>query len=235
MFLIGLTGGIASGKSTVANFFRQLGCPILDADLIAREVVQPNKLAWKKIVQYFGNEILLEDGQLNRPMLGQIVFSDPAKRKVLNSITHPEIQKSMMWQIFLHFIRGHQFVILDIPLLYEGSKMIKILKEVVVVSCDEETQLQRLMQRNSFTEEEAQSRIHAQMPLRHKCQLAHHVIDNTGSIEQTQEQVEALCGRFRRYYTHWVFRLVFLSGFALCSGTFLVVVRYVLRLCGWRK
>ncbi|XP_070566456.1 dephospho-CoA kinase domain-containing protein-like [Ptychodera flava] len=235
MFLIGLTGGIASGKSTVANFFRELGCPILDADVIAREVVEPNKPAWKKIVKHFGNEILLENGQLNRPMLGQIVFSNPAQRKVLNSITHPEIQKSMMWQIFLYFIKGHQFVILDIPLLYEGSKLKKVLKEVIVVSCDEETQLNRLMQRNDFSEEEAMNRIQSQMPLTQKCQLANHIIDNTGTVEQTQEQVSTLYRQFRNYHTHWVFRLVFLFAFATFSGTFLLIIRFINKLRQWRQ
>ncbi|XP_002741436.1 dephospho-CoA kinase domain-containing protein-like [Saccoglossus kowalevskii] len=235
MFLIGLTGGIASGKSTVAEMFKELGCTILDADQIAREVVQPNKPAWKKIVKYFGDGILLEDGRLNRPKLGELVFTDPVKRKKLNSMTHPEIQKMMMWQLFYCFLKGHQFVILDIPLLYETSSMLKFLKEVIVVYCDSDMQLDRLMNRNELSKEEAVNRIESQMPLSHKIQLGDHIIDNTGSVENTQDQVDKLYRTFRGYHTHWILRFVLVSVFATFTYSILGIVKFILQFTGIKK
>ncbi|XP_074782633.1 dephospho-CoA kinase domain-containing protein [Athene noctua] len=106
MFLVGLSGGIASGKSTVVAVLRELGCAVIDADVIAREVVQPRFKAYQQIVRYFGTEILLENGEINREALANIIFSHPEKRQLLNSITHPEIQKEMLKQILKHFVLG---------------------------------------------------------------------------------------------------------------------------------
>ncbi|XP_072028665.1 dephospho-CoA kinase domain-containing protein-like [Amphiura filiformis] len=215
MFLIGLTGGIASGKSTVANYFRDLGVTIIDADKIARKVVEPHRPAWKLIVRHFGEEILLEDGSINRAKLGTIIFADHSKRRVLNSCTHPYIQREMFSEIVKCFIRGEHYAILDIPLLYEGSKLLSFINQVIVVYCDKENQLFRLMARNYLTKEEAQQRIDAQMSLDKKCDLADHVIDNNQTKDRTKEAVLNLHAKFQQSWIHWKLRLV-LIGLVLC-------------------
>ncbi|XP_038635371.1 dephospho-CoA kinase domain-containing protein isoform X1 [Scyliorhinus canicula] len=189
MFLVGLTGGIASGKSTVAAVFRELGCPVVDADQIARQIVEPDSPAYWAIVRSFGEEILLEDKKINREKLGNIIFTDVEKRQLLNSITHPEIHKAMLKQIFKYFIQGYRYVILDVPLLFETNKLARFMKHTVVVYCDPQAQLTRLMKRNSLTQAEAERRIGAQMPLEQKRKLANHVIDNSGDSVSTYRQV----------------------------------------------
>ncbi|KAJ8284414.1 hypothetical protein COCON_G00032640 [Conger conger] len=191
MFLVGLTGGIASGKSTVSSALRDLGCPIIDADVVARQVVEPNSPAYCKIVQHFGSEILLENGEIDRQKLGQIVFSCTEKRKLLNSITHPEIHKAMLRQILFYFFRGYRYVVLDVPLLFETRRLTRFLNHTVVVYCDPATQLSRLMQRDRITQEQAEQRIASQMPLNEKRGLANHVIENSGSREDTHRQALA--------------------------------------------
>ncbi|XP_063156612.1 dephospho-CoA kinase domain-containing protein [Candoia aspera] len=189
MFLVGLTGGIASGKSTVVALLQELGCVVIDADVIARQVVQPCFQAYQRIVHSFGPEILLESGEINREALGSIIFSQPEKRQLLNSITHPEIQKEMLKQILKYFVLGYRYVILDIPLLFEAKMLTKFMKHTVVVYCDPQVQLSRLMHRNGLTQAEAEARISAQMPLAQKVKLADHVIDNSGDTEATKRQV----------------------------------------------
>ncbi|NWW94876.1 DCAKD protein, partial [Rhynochetos jubatus] len=195
MFLVGLTGGIASGKSTVVAVLRELGCAVIDADAIAREVVQPRFKAYRQIVHYFGTEILLENGEINREALGNIIFSHPEKRQLLNSITHPEIQKEMLKQILKYFVLGYRYVILDIPLLFETNRLTKFMKYTVLVYCDLPTQLSRLMKRNRLAQAEAEARIASQLPLDKKCKLASHVIDNSGDRESTRWQVLRLHAR----------------------------------------
>ncbi|NXT19984.1 DCAKD protein, partial [Syrrhaptes paradoxus] len=189
MFLVGLSGGIASGKSTVVAVFRELGCAVIDADVIAREVVQPRLKAYQQIVRYFGTEILLENGEINREALGNIIFSHPEKRQLLNSITHPQIQKEMLKQIFKYFLLGYRYVILDIPLLFETKRLTKLMRHTVVVYCDPPAQLSRLMRRNGLSQAEAEARIASQLPLDEKRKLATHVIDNSGDRENTRQQV----------------------------------------------
>ncbi|XP_023664973.1 dephospho-CoA kinase domain-containing protein isoform X1 [Paramormyrops kingsleyae] len=189
MFLVGLTGGIASGKSTVSSTLRDLGCPIIDADVVARQVVQPNSPAYRRIVLHFGPEILLPDGEIDRQKLAQIVFSSVEKRRILNSITHPEIHKAMLKRILFYFFRGYRYIVLDVPLLFETRRLARFLNHTVVVYCDPATQLSRLMHRDSLSQEEAQQRIAAQMPLNEKRGLANHVIENSGSREDTHRQV----------------------------------------------
>ncbi|KAF5903973.1 dephospho-CoA kinase domain-containing protein, partial [Clarias magur] len=133
MFLVGLTGGIASGKSTVSSQLREFGCPVIDADAVARKVVEPQTRAYRLLVQYFGREVLLENGEIDRQKLGQIIFSDPEKRRMLNSITHPEIHRAMLKQILCYFIRGYRYVILDVPLLFETRRLTHLMKHTVVV------------------------------------------------------------------------------------------------------
>ncbi|NXD87647.1 DCAKD protein, partial [Halcyon senegalensis] len=193
MFLVGLSGGIASGKSTVVAMLRELGCAVIDADVIAREaVVQPRSKAYRQILRYFGTEILSETGEINREALGNIIFSQPEKRRLLNSITHPEILKEMLKQILKYFVRGYRYVILDIPLLFETKRLTKFMKYTVVVYCDPLTQLSRLMRRNRLSRAEAEARVASQLPLDEKRRLATHVVDNSGERERTRRQVLGL-------------------------------------------
>ncbi|NWI29329.1 DCAKD protein, partial [Sula dactylatra] len=195
MFLVGFSGGIASGKSTVVAVLRELGCAVIDADVIAREVVQPNFKAYRQIVHYFGTKILLENGEINREALGNIIFFHPEKQQLLNSITHPEIQKEILKQILKYFLLGYRYVILDIPLLFENKRFTKFMKYTVLVYCDPPMQRSRLMKRNGLSRVEAEARIASQLPLDEKRKLASYVIDNSGDWENTRQQVLKLHAR----------------------------------------
>jgi dephospho-CoA kinase len=187
--VVGLTGGIATGKSTVSNMFRQLGAPIVDADRIARWAVEPDRPAWLDLVAYFGEEILLPDRTVNRVKLGEIVFSDALKRDKLNRIVHPRVREESEKQIRQYLEADPKRpVIQDVPLLIETGLHSKMDK-VIVVYADEPTQLRRLMERNDLSEKEAMQRIRAQMPIEAKRVYADYIIDNRGSIEETREQV----------------------------------------------
>ncbi|XP_007908382.1 dephospho-CoA kinase domain-containing protein [Callorhinchus milii] len=225
MFLVGLTGGISSGKSSVAAVFRELGCPVIDADQIAREVVQLNSRSYRLIVRYFGKEILLENGEINREMLGSIIFSDNEKRGLLNSITHPEIHKAMLKQIFKHFIQGYRYVILDVPLLFEANKLTKFMKHTIVVYCDPQTQLSRLMKRNKLTQTEAEQRISAQMPLEQKRRLANHVIDNSGESSSTYRQACKLHSQLEDSLDFLTVRLLAIVTVTGIGGLFYTLIR----------
>ena len=189
---VGLTGGIASGKSTVSGMFRELGVPVIDADVIAREVVAPGSRALEAIVDAFGEEILTEEKSLNRARLGEIVFSDPAKKKVLEGILHPEIIAEQDRRLRDLEREGRTPVaIVDAAVMIESGSW-KRFDSLVVVDCDESQQIGRLRHRNAMNEEEAARRVNAQMPLSEKVKYADHVIDNRGSIDDTRKQVEEL-------------------------------------------
>ena len=189
---VGLTGGIASGKSTVSGMFRDLGVPVIDADLIAREVVAPGSRALGAIVDAFGEEILTEEKGLNRAALGAIVFSDPAKKKVLEGILHPEIIAEQDRRLRDLEREGRTPVaVVDAAVMIESGSW-KRFDSLVVVDCDESQQIGRLRLRNGMNEEEAVRRVNAQMPLSEKVKYADHVIDNRGSIDDTRKQVEEL-------------------------------------------
>lgn len=130
--VIGLTGGIATGKSSVSNLLKERGVPVIDADVIAREVVLPGTKGHRDIVKAFGDDILLPDGMLNRPKLGSVVFNDEEKRKVLNGIVHPAVSKAIAWNVFKCWIKGDKYCVLDVPLLIEGG-LWKWVGKVVVV------------------------------------------------------------------------------------------------------
>lgn len=208
MLIVGLTGGIATGKSTVSNILRHLGCPVIDADRLARRVVEPNRPAWRAIIKQFGTEVLLPDGEINREKLGNIVFNDPSKRRLLNSCTHMAIFRELLWDLLVLFIRGERLVILDAPLLYESGKLVHLTHRVVVVTCTAEVQLQRLMQRNCLTRDEALKRVDAQMPLEEKRRRATYVIDNDGSAEDTKHQVEELHKELTQSWMYVAVRLL---------------------------
>uniref|UniRef100_T1JD75 Dephospho-CoA kinase domain-containing protein n=1 Tax=Strigamia maritima TaxID=126957 RepID=T1JD75_STRMM len=209
MFLVGLTGGIGSGKSTVAKILMDYGIHVVDADLIAREIVEPGKPAWHKIRNEFGDSVFLEDGTLNRAILGEIIFKDSEKRKILNEITHPYIHRRMAWNVVTSFFKGYQFVVLDLPLMYETGTFLDYLHKTIVVFCEENLQTDRIVKRNNYTAEEAERRIRAQLPLEQKCQRADFVIDNNGSLEQTRRQTELVLEILQHSKAHWRARILF--------------------------
>ncbi|GAM16014.1 dephospho-CoA kinase [Mesobacillus selenatarsenatis] len=186
--VIGLTGGIASGKSTISAMFTDLGITVIDADIEARLAVEPGEKAYNDIVSHFGTEILADDRTINRPKLGEIIFNNEEKRLLLNSIVHPAVRERMAQKRAKAEEANEKAVVLDIPLLFE-SKLTGLVEKIIVVYVDEKTQLERLMKRNEFSEEEAYSRIKSQMPLKGKVSLADAVIDNSGSIEQSRQQL----------------------------------------------
>jgi dephospho-CoA kinase len=196
MKILGLTGGIGSGKTVVGEMFARLGAEIIDADQLAREVVEPGQPALEEIVQRFGSDILQPDGRLDRARLGGIVFADASARAALNAITHPRIRQRMEDAIAARKDRAGVLVLV-IPLLYESART-GLVEEVIVVWVDPQTQFRRLIERGGLTAEQARQRIEAQMPLDEKRALADDVIDNRGSLADTQRQVEAI---YRRYAT----------------------------------
>lgn len=195
MKIVGLTGSIATGKSTVAEMLEELGASIIDADAIARAVVEPGQPGLKKIIEAFGEEVLLPDGSLDRDKLGEIIFNDEDKRKQLNNITHPMISERMMKLVAEERKKGAKVCVMDIPLLFEGGGKYSWLKPVLLAHSDEKAQLERLMERNSYSMEEAKSRISSQMNIDEKVKLADFVIYNSGTIEETREQVKAVWGK----------------------------------------
>ena len=186
--IIGLTGSIASGKSTVANMLKEMGFPIIDADLVARIVVEKGTATLEKIKETFGSGVIQEDGSLNREELGEIIFTNPSKRKLLNDIIHPAIRAEMLAQKGHLVQQGHPVIIMDIPLLFE-SRLQSFVDKILVVTVTEQTQLERLMSRNGFTQEEAKLRIQSQLPLSVKEKGADAVIYNNGTIEETKQQL----------------------------------------------
>jgi dephospho-CoA kinase len=190
MRIIGLTGGIACGKSTISAMLRELGAVIIDADQLARKIVEPDKPAWQEIVAWLGDEILCPDGALDRKKIGEIVFCDPKARERLEKITHPLIKEATSDMLADAERQGYGVAVLDVPLLFETG-FDKFADENWVVYVDEATQQARLMERDGLTREQAMARINAQMKLADKVRLADVVIDNSGDVSSTRRQVEA--------------------------------------------
>lgn len=189
--IIGLTGSIASGKSTVSLMFDDFNIPVIDADKLAREVVYPGEAAYKEVVETFGKEILREDKTIDRERLGEIIFADETKRKTLNAIVHPAIRERMLEKKDAFISSGEKCIVLDIPLLFE-SKLEHFVDKIIVVYVDEDVQLERLMARNELTKEEALQRIHSQMSIKEKAKLADTIIDNNGTKLESYEQLEEI-------------------------------------------
>jgi len=227
MFIVGVTGGIASGKSTVSAVFKEHNIPVIDADVIARLIVEPGQKAWKEIRKEFGEVVFKEDGQLDREALGKAIFSDKSKRVALNRITHPKIQRMMFWSVVKCFFEGHQFVVLDIPLLFETGAMLPYVHKIITVSCSQDTQIQRLMERNKYSEEEAKQRIKAQMSLEEKCSKSHFVIDNSATRGETRKQVEEILKYVRSSKQHVRVKIYFLLA-ALVAVTLLTLIFYMM-------
>jgi dephospho-CoA kinase len=187
--LVGLTGGIATGKSTVAAMFRALGCPLIDADVLAREVVEPGEPALDEIVREFGAGVLGADGRLDRKAVAVVVFADADRRRRLEAITHPRIRERLAGRLTALTRSGFDgVVIFDAAVIVESGGY-RQMDRLVVVVADEATQLARLRARDGLTEPEALQRIRSQMPLAEKVKLADHVIDNSGDRAATEAQV----------------------------------------------
>jgi dephospho-CoA kinase len=189
--LVGLTGGIASGKSTVGKILEQLGAAIIDADELSREVVGPGQDAWKEIVETFGAEILQEDKTLDRRKLRKIVFDNPAVRKQLEAMIHPRVRARAEERIRELTAAGRSIIVYEVPLLFEGQ-LHQWLRPVILVACDVSTQKKRLQERDHLTDSEAQRHIDAQMSLAEKRQLADFVIENNGSLADLKRQVRTV-------------------------------------------
>jgi dephospho-CoA kinase len=200
MLLIGLTGGIATGKSLVSKTLKELGAYIIDADKISREVVEPYTPAWTKIVEFFGRDVLNNDGKINRKKLGEIVFNDPAKKKRLEEIVHPVVIEEENRRIEEYKkINPDAIVVIDAALLIEAGGHLRVDKLIVVYS-DRETQLKRLCERDGFSRGEAEKRIDSQMPLKEKIKIADFVIDNSNDIENTLVQVKTIFNKLKKWH-----------------------------------
>ncbi len=190
MLIIGLTGGIATGKSTVAEMLRHKGALLVDADQLAREAVEPNQPAWQEIVNWLGDSVLLPDRSLDRTKLAQLVFGDPQKLKILNAIIHPRVGNRILELARkIEEEKPDAVVVYDIPLLIETG-MQEMVDLVLLVFAPREFQLKRLVERDGLNPEEAGQRLAAQMPIDEKKRYAHRVIDNSGSLAETRKQVD---------------------------------------------
>ena len=195
MFRVGLTGGIASGKSTVTKLFKALGVPIIDSDELARDVVEPGQPPLERLVERFGPSILTPDGRLDRPALRTIVFSDPKARADLEALTHPAIGAALERQ---SAASGGPYQILVIPLLVEKN-LGPQLGRVLVIDCDPDLQIRRLQARDGSTVEEAQAILNAQASRAARLNAAHDVITNDREAGALRDQVSALHARYLQY------------------------------------
>ncbi|MBA2173365.1 dephospho-CoA kinase [Halobacillus locisalis] len=193
--VIGLTGSIATGKSTVSKMFADLDIPVIDADQLSREVVEPGELAYKQIVETFGEGILHKDRTIDRKQLGKVIFSDKEKRQQLNDIVHPEVRREMIARRESYKKKGAKAVVLDIPLLFE-SELTDYADRTLVVYIDEQTQLERLMARDDSKAEEAKQRIDSQIPISKKARWADAVIDNRGTVDESFQQLKDILHRW---------------------------------------
>lgn len=195
--IIGLTGGIATGKSTVSAYLKELGIPVIDADVISREVVAKDSVGLQAVVSAFGKSILLENGELNRANLGAIIFHSKEKRETLNSIMHPLIRTRMNELQQNYSKQNYDIIVLDVPLLIENKSNYAV-DEIWVVYVNEQEQITRLQLRNDLSREEAEVRVASQLSIEKKKKLADRVIDNSGTIEETFLQVHSIVEEIRK-------------------------------------
>lgn len=193
--IIGLTGSIATGKSTVSRMLKQKGYPIVDADEISRLVVEPGSSVLSEIAQTFGEEVLLPDGSLNREKLGNLIFNNEEQRKKLNGIIHPAVRQEMIRQKEEWLEKGANTIIMDIPLLFE-SKLQSYVDKIIVVSATPAVQKERLIARNCYSAEEADARINSQLPIVEKEKGADAVINNDGTLDETEKQLNEILAKW---------------------------------------
>jgi len=198
MLVIGLTGGVASGKTTVSEVLREEGAILIDADQIARDLVQPQTPAWQELVRAFGNEILDQEGSIHRQKLASLIFSNPRQRSLLNRILHPRIKEEIGRR--LKGIRQKDpeaIVVIDAPLLIETGGH-REMDKVIVVVCTETQQIERLKRRNQLSEEQARAMLSSQMSLEEKAALADYVIRNEGSLSETRQKARNIFQELKR-------------------------------------
>jgi len=190
--VLGVTGGIASGKTTVAHMLAELGAPMIDFDLLAREVVAPGQPAFQEIVDYFGQEVIGEDGALDRKRLSGIVFRDPTRRRMLEGMTHPRILAAFVHQVRQLIEKDpHAIVQAVVPLLFE-THLEPLVHKVLVVYVSPDTQVDRLTRRDQISQEDARRILDAQMPIDQKAARADFIVRNEGGLDETRKQVTAL-------------------------------------------
>lgn len=192
----GLTGGISTGKSTVADFFKKRGVPVIEADLISREICQKGEEGWKRIKEVFGESVFEPDGTLNRQKLGELVFSDAKKRKLLETLTHPLIMESVRRKIRAYFDEGQPLVLVEAALLFEAGYE-KEFHGMIVVTCKSEQQIKRLCDRSGMSKDKALQMIGSQMPLSEKVKRATFVIDNSGTLEETEKSAQEVFDKIK--------------------------------------
>jgi dephospho-CoA kinase len=194
--LIGLTGGIASGKTAAAAILRRLGAAVIDADELSREVVQPGEEAWKEIIAAFSPAVLQQDKTLDRKKLRKLVFDDPAARKKLEAIIHPKVRALAEKKIRELQATGNEIIVYEVPLLFEGQLQLW-LRPVILIACSTATQKQRLKQRDGLTDEQTQQHLNAQMSLEQKRRLADYVVENNGSLDDLEQQVKTVLDKIK--------------------------------------
>jgi dephospho-CoA kinase len=194
MLWVGLTGGLGTGKSTVASLLRRLGWQVVDADSIAHQVLSRGKIAYNKVVQHFGPKILKPDLSIDRKKLGMLVFSQPEKLQLLELIIHPEVKLLVQKEKESFIKRGDALAFYDVPLLFE-KKMYKDFDKIIVVTCDENTQRQRLHQRNNWTDLEIDLRLKSQLPIQDKIKYADYVIENNGDQLHLELEIKQLVNK----------------------------------------
>jgi len=198
MLIVGLTGGVASGKTVVSRILREEGVYLIDADQIARELVLPHKPAWNELIRVFGKEILREDGSIHRKKLAAKVFSDPQERKLLNQILHPRIKKEMDKRTKEIGQKDPEaIIVIDAALLVELGDH-REMDKLIVVTSTEEQQIERLKRRDGVNQEQARGILSSQMPLEEKLKVADFVIQNKGSIEETKRRAKEIFRELKR-------------------------------------
>jgi|CZCB01.1.fsa_nt_gi dephospho-CoA kinase len=201
MLIVGLTGGIATGKSTVAAMFEKMGIRRIDADSLAREAVESGTAALQEIARTFGSAVIDDQGRLDRKKMAEIVFNDAGKRKQLEGIIHPRVRLLLEERLAAARRAGDCLVLVEVPLLYETNFQ-RFVDKVIVVRVSEQQQLMRLRQRDGLSLAEAKRRIAAQMPLEEKAALADYVIDNDGTLAETEKQARQILGRLLEECSH---------------------------------
>lgn len=192
MLLVALTGGIATGKSIVAEILKQLGCYIHEADHVAHQLMEPEKPVWRSLVTHYGTKILNQDKTINRTALGAIVFSNKKERLFLNSLLHPLVMEKKKKIIKKLRTEGKHKIFISVAALTVEAGFVDFFDKIVVVYCDRKTQLKRLAERDNLTPEEAKIKIKSQMPPEEKLKFADYIINTNGSINQTVEQAERI-------------------------------------------
>lgn len=197
VFVVGITGGVASGKTSVSRLMKEEGAYVIDADQIAKELVQPHQPAWRDVIQIFGQEILREDGSIDRKKLARLVFSDPEQRKKLNGLLHPRVRKEIRCRLeAIHREDPDAIVIIDAALLVETG-FYREMDQLVVVTSEEAQQIERLKERDDVEETVARGILTAQLPLSQKVRVADFVIQNEGSRDQTKKRTQDIFRRIK--------------------------------------